>query len=154
MVTDSDEHDETGHLTEDLGIRVAQQDKRMRKQVAMEADWLPPRFYGHEGCANLLICWGSTLGPCIEAVQTLNARDGGGWGVLFFPQLWPVSAKVASEAVSRVRASRIVVVEGNFTGQFESLLRSCGVLGGCEHLRRYDGLQFTGEEIVKGVEQK
>jgi pyruvate/2-oxoacid:ferredoxin oxidoreductase alpha subunit len=51
--------------------------------------------------------------------------------------------KLAAEKV------RIVVVEGNYTGQFMSLLKEHGLSGECELLSRYDGLPFTAEYIIE-----
>src|SRR3990167_8445913 len=55
VVTDSDEHDEEGHLTEDLDIRRRMVRKRMKKLEGLGAEIAPPRTYSTEGAKTLLI---------------------------------------------------------------------------------------------------
>ena len=70
--------------------------------------------------------------------------------MLHFGQLWPLNVgRAAAEAIAR--AKRIVCIEGNCTGQFAAILREQGILSGCELMTRYDGMPFTGEEIVERI---
>ena len=46
VVTDSDEHTEDGHLTEDLGVRKAMVEKRLRKLEGLQARGRPARVRG------------------------------------------------------------------------------------------------------------
>jgi 2-oxoglutarate ferredoxin oxidoreductase subunit alpha len=151
VVTDSDEHDETGHLTEDLAMRIAQQNKRMKKVEGMCADFCEPQWYGDEAAHTVLICWGSTWCPCREAVDLLNG-PGGGYAMLHFPQLWPLPADKCRNAL-RVGGREYIVVEGNCTGQFAQLLRMNGILGDHRAVLRNDGMPFTGEEIAFEVKK-
>ena len=145
---DSDEHDEAGHITEDLAARIQQTDKRLAKQGPMAAESLPPEHYGPNDAETLLIAWGSTYGPTREAVDTLNA-NGASVAMLHFAQVWPLRAGDVRDAIGRRK--RIIAVEGNCTAQFASVLREAGALGRCESILRYDGLQLTGEEIAGRV---
>jgi 2-oxoglutarate ferredoxin oxidoreductase subunit alpha len=146
VVVDSDEHNVDGHITEDLTVRVAMQDKRMRKLAGMRAEALAPEWYGPEDAAEVLICWGSTHGPCREGVDRLNAA-GRQVAMLHFAQVWPINTEAARAALAQV--TRLACVEGNQGGQFAGLLREVGVLEDCERITRYDGLAFTGEEIAR-----
>jgi len=148
LVADSDEHGEDGHITEDLNVRVQMQEKRLRKLEGMRREALAPERYGPERAEHLLICWGSTYGPCREAVGLLNQRDISA-AMLHFSQVWPLNVGAARAAIASTGARRITVVEGNATGQFASLLREEQVLGECELMPKYDGLPFTGEEIAR-----
>ena len=49
VVADSDEHDESGKLTEDIAMHLLQQDKRMRKGALMAREALAPEYYGPAG---------------------------------------------------------------------------------------------------------
>ena len=150
VICDSDEHTEDGHITEDLGVRVALQDKRMAKINGLRAEAMPPETYGPESAGTLLVAWGSTYGPCREAVDLLN--DGGGSvAMAHFAQVWPLNPASARPILERVGAKRVVVVEGNASGQFASVLREAGVLDDCESLPRYDGMPFTGEWIAERI---
>jgi 2-oxoglutarate ferredoxin oxidoreductase subunit alpha len=145
VVMDSDEHTEDGHITEDLSARVRLQDKRSRKYDGMRAEALPPERYGPEDAKELLVCWGSTYGPCREAVDRLNSR-GRGIAMLHFSQVWPISAQGGD---GLRRATRVTCVEGNQTGQFAGMLKEAGLVRECALMTKYDGLPFTGEEIAR-----
>ena len=147
VVLDSDEHAEDGHITEDLTVRVRLQDKRMAKAKGLLDDALAPELYGPTGAEHLLVCWGSTYGPCREAVDVLN-DDGASVAMLHFGQVFPVSV----EHIQPVLAGRkITFVEGNATGQLASVLREQGLQLDCELLLKYDGMPFTGEEIAARI---
>jgi len=146
VVVDSDEHREDGHITEDLGMRVQMQDKRMRKLAGMAAEALAPEWYGPEGATEVLICWGSTYGPCREGVDRLKGA-GRKVGMLHFAQVWPPN--VAAARARLAGATRIACAECNQGGQFAGLLREVGILDDCERITKYNGLPFTGEEIAR-----
>ena len=147
VILDSDEHAEDGHITEDLTARVRLQDKRMAKAKGLLDDALAPELYGPAGAEHLLVCWGSTYGPCREAVDVLN-DDGASVAMLHFSQVFPVSV----EQIQPVLAGRkITFVEGNATGQLASVLREQGLQLDCELLLKYDGMPFTGEEIAARI---
>lgn len=148
VVCDSDEHTEDGHITEDLDVRVAMVDKRLRKEEGLCRETLPPTLYGPDDAETLLICWGSTYGPCREAVDTLNAQ-GQSVAMAHFLQMWPLQAETVREAIGDRR--RIVCIEGNARGQFASVLREIGAISVCELLTKYNGMPFTGQEIVRRV---
>jgi len=147
VVVDSDEHTEDGHITEDLDARVRLTDKRLRKADGLRSEVLPPEPYGEPGAGHVLVCWGSTRGPCREAVDIL-AASGESVSMLHFPQTWPIDAGAVRSGLSS--AEKVTSVEGNARGQFASLLREAGALGQmeCGLVTRYDGLPFTGEYIA------
>jgi len=151
VVVDSDEHTEDGHLTEDLEARVRLQDKRSRKAQGMRAEALAPERYGPQDAEALLVCWGSTYGPCREAVDILAAA-GASVAMLHFAQVWPLDAAAVRKAMGldsgAAGPKRVVSVEGNVGGQFAALLRQAVALADCECVCKYDGMPFTGEEIA------
>src|SRR5690606_41998412 len=53
----TDEHGEDGHITEEIDLRVAMMDKRMRKLETALADMRGPDLYGPEDADVTLICW-------------------------------------------------------------------------------------------------
>mgnify|MGYP001236430567 CR=1 FL=1 len=148
VVLDSDEHTADGHITENLDVRVEMVDKRLRKGRGLIEDVVPPARYGAEGAGHLIISWGSTYGPCREAVDILRTR-GVEVEMLHFSQVWPINTEAVKKAVGK--RSRVTVVEGNATGQFAGLLREAGAIGECEKILKYNGLAFAGEEIAEEV---
>lgn len=137
---DSDEHSEEGLIVEDAATRAAMVDKRLRKEKLVTARCLPPRLYGPENCKNLLVAWGSTRNALSAALAELPDT-----ALLHFTQVWPIhpSARRFIE-----KAARLVLVEGNATGQFGALLEQhCGARFDRKVLR-YDGRPFTVDGLV------
>lgn len=136
---DSDEHDEYGHITEDLRtIRPRMVEKRMRKCELLKNEIAPPEGLHLAGAKTVLIGWGSTRGAIREAVKRL--RDTGRpIGALHFTELWPLPE------FSFPADARHVTVEGNATGQLARLLvggyrtEVSGTIG------RSDGLPITAD---------
>ncbi len=150
VVVDSDEHAEDGHITDHLAVRVRLQDKRMRKLQGLLSEALPPEWYGPLDAKHVLVAWGSTYGPCREAVDLINA-DAGPAAMLHFSQVWPLNVDGIRRMLNGRR--RVTSVECNQTGQFASLLRMVGAVPECELLTRYDGMPFTAEEIARRIAQ-
>ncbi len=146
VVADSDEHTEDGHITEDLAVRRRMVDKRLRKADGLRAEALTPRYEGEEKPELLLVSWGSTRGAVSEAAADLRAR-GTRTGTLHFPQVWPLAPGSFLDRLAA--AGRVVVVEGNATGQFARLLRGETGFQIRDLVLRYDGLPFTPEYILR-----
>ncbi len=144
VVLDSDEHDEDGHITENLETRVKMQDKRMRKLEGMTTEIITPEWHGPLKAERILVTWGSTYGPCREAIDMLNA-EGNSVAMLHFSQVWPLNDAVIRELAS---GRKVTTVECNFTGQFGRLLRQVGAISEFDAITKYNGLPFTAEEIA------
>ncbi|HEY76175.1 MAG TPA: 2-oxoacid:acceptor oxidoreductase subunit alpha [Thermoflexia bacterium] len=152
--TTANEHDELGAINEEPENRIAQVDKRMRKLDGMAREVEGPIRYGPEEAELTLLCWGSTYGPAREAVDRLNAERLGWANLLHFHDLWPFPVEATRAALERTK--RTIVVEGNATGQLESLLRTHLGYTADGSIRRYDGRAFTPEQIeqrIKRIEQ-
>jgi 2-oxoglutarate ferredoxin oxidoreductase subunit alpha len=145
VAVDSDEHDESGRITEDLALRSRMVEKRQKKLELIREAALPPERFGPEDPATIVVCWGSTLEPVREAVRTLGDP---GTAVLHFSQVHPLSASTPGHLS---RARRIVCVEGNQTGQFARLLKLATGIEVHRRILKYDGLQFTVEELVRAL---
>ena len=149
VVLDSDEHDEDGHITDHLATRVKMQDKRMRKLDGMVAEIMPPEWHGPPDAEKVLVCWGSTYGPCREAVDIMNS-DNRAVAMLHFQQVWPLDGAAIRTTLGVGRG--IISVECNQTGQFARLLRQVGAVSDFQLMAKYDGLPFTAEEIVRRLQ--
>ena len=144
----SDEHDESGHISEEPENRVRMMQKRMRKLDTAEAAMRGPELSGAASADLTLVCWGSTFGPCLEAAELLSRR-GLSANVLKFGDLWPLPREAVRSAFLGVR--RAVAVELNYTGQLARLLHlEAGI--SIEHtINKYDGRPFSPEEIADAV---
>ena len=145
VVADSDEHDEDGHISEDHGVRIAMMDKRLRKIEILKQEAIAPELAGEKGADLLLVCWGSSQGPVLEAVADLRGQ-GRNVASLHFSQVWPL---VPSQFVDILQASgKVVCVEGNATGQFARLIQRETGFAMPSRIARYDGLPFTARYIL------
>lgn len=147
VLGDSHEHLPDGHITEDIEIRISQKDKRLRKGCGLWEETVAPTYEGGDVPEVLLVSWGATKGAAEEAAMDL--RDSGvDAASLHFSQVWPLKA---DQFLPRFEAARkVVVVEGNGTGQFAQLLRAEGASVDAM-LLKYDGRPFTPEWIVAAL---
>jgi 2-oxoglutarate ferredoxin oxidoreductase subunit alpha len=145
-VAASNEHDETGSISEDPAVRTAQVEKRLRKRNGLALEAAAPDLYGPAHAAATFVCWGSTYGPLREAVDRLNESDDSTANLLHYTALHPLNLPATQDALNR--AHRLVMVEQNATGQFEALLRTEAGATMDRAIRRYDGRAFTPEYIV------
>jgi len=141
----SDEHDEYGHITEEIINRRRMVDKRMRKLAAAAAEMRPPRRYGPEQADLTLVCWGSSYGPCREAVNLLNS-EGDSANLIHFGDLWPFPEDEAARMLKACRHT--VAVEQNYTSQLARLIRMSTGLSVERSINKYDGRPFSPEDIV------
>ncbi|MGQ9621868.1 MAG: 2-oxoacid:acceptor oxidoreductase subunit alpha [Candidatus Caldatribacteriaceae bacterium] len=147
VVADSDEHDEFGHLTEDLEIRKKMHEKRMRKFRGMREEMRLP--FAIKGRDATLVGWGSTWGVLLEARKELGKR-GKDVGVVHFTDLYPLPQGIYKFLLS---FPKLVVVEHNFTGQLAEYLRQETLSPFPNRICRYDGRPFLAEELVEEVEE-
>lgn len=145
VLVDSDEHDEYGHITESAEVRVAMNDKRLRKIEYLKEELQEPEFLGEENFDVLLLAWGSLYGPVKEAVNLLNAEDGKKYGALVFGDIWPLPEKKLQELAPK--ASQIINVEQNATGQLASVIMEVTGIRCNDSVLKYDGRQLSSKEI-------
>ena len=149
VVADSDEHTEDGHLTEDLEIAQRMTEKRMRKMDVLRDLAQPPEKSGDDHPELLLVCWGSSRGPVVEAAARLRDQ-GRRVGVLYFAQVWPL---IEEHFIGSLwEAGRVVAVEGNATGQLAKIIRRETGFDIKELVSRYDGLPLTPEYILSRLD--
>jgi 2-oxoglutarate ferredoxin oxidoreductase subunit alpha len=151
VVTDSDEHDETGHLIEDAGMRTAQVNKRLRKLFSLKKEIEPPQLYGPKTAETTLIGWGSTFGAIGEAVDILR-KEGASVNRLHLNELWPFPAESVADVISRGRHS--YVIENNATGQLARLIRAETGREVSGRILKYDGRPFTPDYIAEVVRKE
>jgi 2-oxoglutarate ferredoxin oxidoreductase subunit alpha len=145
-VTASDEHDEFGHITEDMDNRTRMMQKRMQKQETARREIEPPTRYGPDEASIVLVGWGSTYGVLREVVDRLD----GGARAVHFRDLWPFPVEAAKEAL---KGGKLVTVENNYTGQFKRLLQSETCIQVDHMISRYDGRPFSPEDILAGLKE-
>jgi len=144
---DSDEHDEKGHITEDLELRVQMVDKRLAKIHEMETDAVAPELVGSADYTFLVVGWGSTYHVIREAIGKLDRDD---VSFLHFKQVYPLHRETVHYLK---RAKQVIMVEGNATSQFANLITRHTGFAIRDRIVKYNGLQFSVEEVVAKVQK-
>jgi 2-oxoglutarate ferredoxin oxidoreductase subunit alpha len=145
VCVDSDEHDQEGHITEDLELRTIMVNKRLKKLDSIKKEIIPPTLWGPENYENLVICWGSTFNIVCETVNNLDRKD---TAVLHFKQIYPLYYKTA-ELINK--AGKTIVVENNATAQFARLLKNYADINVDHNILKYDGLCFASDSLAENL---
>jgi 2-oxoglutarate ferredoxin oxidoreductase subunit alpha len=145
---DSDEHDEEGHITESMEVRVNMVEKRLGKLDLIKKDILPPKLFGDKDYDTLVVGWGSTFGAIKEAVEKIGSPK---LAFLHVNQVYPLHQEIAD---SMKRAKRTMVVENNATSQFGTLVKLHLGIEADGRILKYNGLPFSVEELVEKISQE
>lgn len=149
FLANSYEHDEFGFSTEDANIAKKMFDKRMSKnKLAIK---LTPKanYFGDDSAKKLIISWGSTKGPILEALKDIkNASD---YAFLQLKTVWPINPDIKKIIAG---FKEIIVIENNGTGQLVSVLKSQFDFNPTQVFLKYDGRPFFPEEIINLLTQK
>ncbi len=151
VITDSDEHDEEGHLTEDLEMGKKMVQKRLKKIEALATEIEPPQVYPHENAQIILIGWGSTYGALREAVDIL-IDQGVDVSLMHFQEIWPFPTQLVTSILSKAKQS--FCVENNATGQLAHIIRAETGRKVTGKILKFDGRPFSSRYIIKELKNK
>jgi len=142
---DSDEHDENGLITEDMGIRIKMMEKRNSKLNELKKEAFAPMLIGPEDHRILCVGWGSTYHIIKEALTKLNYTD---VAFLHFNQVYPIP----EESINFLKkAKQIISIENNYNGQFSQLLEISTGIGIATKILKYNGLPFYVDELAEEI---
>ncbi len=148
VVTDSDEHDEEGHIIEDAETRVKMVQKRIFKKLPnILREIAPPLLYGNPDPEVVLVGWGSTFGVMKEAADLLSNEQK--IAVLHFSELYPFPSTDVFDYLKILKNAKLgICIENNATGQFARLMRAETGYEFAARINRYDGRPFTLESLT------
>jgi 2-oxoglutarate ferredoxin oxidoreductase subunit alpha len=154
QVVNSYEHDEYGFGAqgEEPAIRVAQNEKRLRK-LKLAAKLVPPPAHFGTTPADAdvsVVVFGTTKGPVREAMEWL-VRDGVKVALMQVVTVWPFPGDAVSAFLDASR--RTMIVEGNATGQLEGLIAQECLRTFDWRMHRYDGRPFSPEDVYETVKE-
>ncbi|MEK6673015.1 MAG: 2-oxoacid:acceptor oxidoreductase subunit alpha [Nitrospirota bacterium] len=152
VVTDSDEHDEEGHIIEDAEMRVKMVQKRLFKKLPLIRQEIePPILYGDQKPDIVLAGWGSTYGVMKEAVDELSKDKR--IAMLHFSEIWPFPAPEKSDYLNVLNNAKLTIcIEHNATGQFARLMRADSGYMFDQRINRYDGRPFTTDSLLREID--
>lgn len=145
------EHNEAGVITENSKNRARMMEKRMRKLETMRGDLPKGNVLGDPSAGIAIIGWGANRGPIAEAQDRL-AQSGVRTRFLQMRTLWPFPDDEVRDFINS--AQHVFIVENNFTGQLERLIRAVvGPLDKLHSVRKYNGRAFRPIEIIEPIER-
>jgi 2-oxoglutarate ferredoxin oxidoreductase subunit alpha len=152
VVTDSDEHNEEGHLIEDGPTRLKMVNKRVfLKKSAISASINPPLIYGGKGPETVIVGWGSMYGIMKEAVDALS--DKRSIAMLHFSEIYPFPGRDKFDYIDVLKkAKKTIIIEQNATSQFARLMKTETGYDFTDRINRYDGRPFMVEELVGEID--
>src|SRR5438445_359353 len=123
---------------------------RARKmETYLKEDAKPPQVFGKPEGKPVLVGWGSTRPLLLDAQQRLRAR-GTETAVVHFTHLWPFHTAAAKPLLEK--ASAVISVEQNFSGQFADLVQTYCLIP-VRRIVKYNGLPIYASDVVGGTEQ-
>jgi 2-oxoglutarate ferredoxin oxidoreductase subunit alpha len=129
--------------------RVKMMQKRMRKLKVAVSDMKLPQLYGPQDAELTLVCWGSSLGPTLEAMERLN-DNGVRTNLLQFIDIHPLDWESVADILANCR--RWVSVEGNYSAQLSRWIRMNTGLKPAGTVTRYDGRPLNPVYIVEQLQ--
>ena len=146
VVVDSDEHDEEGHITEDLNLSAQMVEKRLKKLEGVKNDILEPELVGNKDYTILVIGWGSTYEIIKEALSKLKRDD---IAFLHFKQVYPLHESTLNYLK---KAQKTIIFENNATSQFKNLIKLHTGFEVDEKALKYNGMPFSVEEVTQRLQ--
>lgn len=148
VVQTGNEHDETGHSTENAILRKKMVEKRYNEKLnQLKNEVIYPELLGGKAYRNLLIGWGSTRCIIEEALKELRDPK---LGFLHFKQLYPLPREVMGYLMN---AEKVIAIENNTSGQFANLIRRETGFEIKNRILKYDGRSFSVEEVATKVKE-
>lgn len=143
FLANSYEHDQFGFATEDATIATKMFAKRQSKiksaiKIAPKAN-----IFGDSSAKKLIISWGSTKGPILEALKNLKNKND--FAFMQIKTLWPINPDLKL-IVDNFKET--IVIENNGTNQLTTLLKSQFDFNPTKIYTKNDGRPFFPEEIV------
>jgi 2-oxoglutarate ferredoxin oxidoreductase subunit alpha len=144
FMANSYEHNESGFSTEDIDVSLKMYQKRDRKNKLALSFTPKANIFGKESAKKLIISWGSTKGPILEALKDLPNKDD--FAFLQLKTLWPINPDLKL-IINNFK--EIIAIENNGTNQMVTLLKSQFDFHPTKIINKADGRPFFPEEIIK-----
>jgi len=170
VVTDSDEHNEEGHIIEDAETRIKMVQKRLLKKLPLiKQEIEPPSLYGSSQPEILIVGWGSTFGVVKEAVDVLSKSKN--IAMLHFSEIYPfplteknpsptplpqgegAKGRVEFDYLTLLNKAKLTIcIENNASGQFARLMRAETGFEFKYRINKFDGRPFTLEGLSRELD--
>jgi len=146
-----DEHNETGHISEEPLNRRRMIEKRMKKLELVEKE-VPVedklKFYGDIDSENIVVSWGSPKGAIIESLEKLK-QEGFNIGFVQVRLINPLPTEEVKKALEGKK--RIIDIEDNFSGQLGGIIKEQTGIAPNYHVLKYTGRPMTTTEVHEAL---
>ncbi len=145
------EHDEAGITVDEAGPTSAMLNKRFAKSETLNKSLIhheTVKIYGDHSSENVVLFWGSTKGPVLEAARYLTKP------VKFVQVVWmePFDTKKVTAALSGTK--KIIDVECNHNGQLAALVREKTGIAVTDMVLKYDSRPFEPITLAEEINKK
>jgi len=148
----SDEHTPDGSLTEEAEPTKQMYDKRLRKQVSMEAELPDPVVWGPTQASLSFVGWGSPKNTLLDVMKEWNAaHPEKTFNYLHYEYIYPLRIAAFMKFVEA--SQRVVLIENNALGQLGALITQHTGYLFTERFLKYDGRPFFVEDIIEYLER-
>ena len=151
QLTNSYEHDEFGFGTEEITPTIAQVDKRTRKMDSIAKEIAQPYLVGPKEAETTFVCWGSTINVVSQLIHQQSLSKKKTVNAIHLPTMWPFPKKEFTRLAKL--AKKLVMVEGNQSGQGERLISQETEVVFTDRIHRYDGRPFYAEDLQSWLEK-
>ena len=152
QLTNSYEHDEFGFGTEEIKPTIAQVEKRARKMDCLIKEIAQPYLIGPKKAEITFVCWGSTINVVSQLIHNQSLEKKQTVNAIHLPTMWPFPKKEFTKLASK--AKKLVMIEGNQSGQGERLIKQKTDVVMADRIHRYDGRPFYVEDLQKWLKEK
>jgi len=146
-----DEHNETGHISEEPFNRRLMVEKRMKKLELVDEE-VPVEeklnFFGDYDAENIVVSWGSPKGAIIESLNMLK-DEGFSVGFMQVRMINPLPTNHVKKALEDKK--RIIDVEDNYTGQLGGVIKERTGIAPNFHILKYTGRPMTTTEVYNAL---
>lgn len=144
--SNSYEHGEDGHTTEEAQERIIQVEKRNRKRNTFLAhDFKMPEVFGPKDAPLTIVSWGSMKAPILQAMKDMKK----GFNYIHFTYVWPMPENEMRKLLQGCK--KTLLVENNATAQFGQLLSMVTGIQIQNTLLEYSGRPIYPEQICEKV---
>jgi 2-oxoglutarate ferredoxin oxidoreductase subunit alpha len=145
-LSNSDEHLQDSTSTEDSEKIVKMSQKRMQKLQTLYDEIPEPQIYGDKDADIVFVGWGSAKNTILDVMNIVEKENKIKIGYLHYEYIFPFKTNTLEELIKNKR--RLVLIEGNQTGQLGRLIKEEIGYSFEEKLLKYDARPFFVEDIL------
>jgi 2-oxoglutarate ferredoxin oxidoreductase subunit alpha len=146
-----DEHNQFGHISEEVNNRFNMYEKRMKKLETADKE-IPERerinVYGNPDADTMILTWGSSKLPVLDALDMIK-NDGIDIGMLQIKMFSPFPRNTVRKLLENKQS--IIAVESSYMAQGAQVVTENTRIEPTHYILKWNGRMITRDEIYKSV---